>query len=244
MKIRLPALACVLSCCLLAPAVSAQSASPAPGEYLTERGWGRLLLKPAAAGGAQAFAIEAQSANAHVCMVEGSLREQQARIETGGSEPACVIDFTPTAGGLRVTPTTPAACRYFCGEGAQFSGLYLQPAPGCRSAEVKQARASFKQQFDKKDYARARATLAPVLAACAKLLTESDQGWVRNDLALTLYRLGDAAECRRVLAPLAELVALSDEQLRDTYAAAYVPTQERIARATRANLKLCGAGAK
>jgi len=215
----------------------------APGVYLTERAWGQMTIKAAGAGGAQDFAIEASSPNSHVCMVEGSIRNLRASVDVGDKQP-CLIDFVPKGAGLAVQPKNPRECRSFCGEGAQFDGVYFRPAPGCLAAEVARTRAVFKAQFDKKDYPLARATLAPVLANCGKLLADGDAGWVRNDLALTYYRLGNPAECQRVLEPLGPVAAMSDEQVRDNYRAAEVPARLQLAGATRANLKLCGVASK
>jgi len=234
-----------LGTALTCPAAAlAQPAPLAPGEYLTEQGWGRMTIEPAA-GGAQKFTIEALGANAHSCSLDGAIRGRQARLEdTGEKDRPCVVDFTPKGGGIEVMPKTEEACRAFCGMRARFDGLYLKPAPGCGGDQVQKTRAAFKRIYDKKDYAQARATLAPVLATCGKTLSFEEESWVRNDLAITYYRLGDLAECRRALDPLRELAALSAAEVRDGFPPADAELRAPIARAARANLKLCQGGAK
>jgi len=215
----------------------------APGEYITQNGWGVLKIE-APAGGAQKFSIEAVGANAHTCSLDGAIRGRQARVATGDKEPPCVVDFVPKGAGIDVQPKSDEACRAFCGARAQFEGLYDKPAPGCRVGEIAKTRTTFKQQYDKKAYLEARATLIPVLDNCSKTLTDIDEGWIRNDLAITLYRLGDMAECQRVLEPLKELAAMSPKQIEENYPPSDAQNQAPIARAARANLNLCKGGKK
>ena len=214
----------------------------APGEYIGEGGSGLLKIEPAA-GGAQKFTLEAYGANGHSCSVDGALRGRQARVPTEDKEPPCVIDFKAKGDGLDIS-TQSNTCGYFCGARARFEGVYLKPAPGCATAEVKRTRTVFKQQYDRKAYAEARGTLAPVLEKCAKTLGSEDDSWIRNDLAITAYRLGDMAECKRVLEPLKELASNSYKEIREGFPPADAEVQLRLAKAARANLKLCGAGGK
>ena len=221
----------------------AARAQLAPGEYITQNGWGVLKIE-ALTGGTQKFAIEAMGANAHTCSLDGAIRGRQARIPTGDKEPPCVVDFVAKADGVDVQPKSDDACRSFCGARARFEGMYNKPAPGCRVAEIGKTRTAFKQQYDKKSYAEARATLGPLLANCGKTLTDIDEGWIRNDLAITLYRLGEAAECQRVLEPLKELAAMTPKQIEENYPPSDAQNQAPIARAARANLNLCKGGKK
>ena len=71
------------------------------------------------------------------------------------------------------------------------------------------------------------------------MLELNDQAWIRNDLALTQLRLGDAAACRKTLEPLAQDASKSDASIREDYPGFEADAQIRLARATRTNLKLC-----
>ena len=68
---------------------------------------------------------------------------------------------------------------------------------------------------------------------------------MRNDLALTQFRLGDAAGCLRTLEPLAKDAAKSDAQIRDEMVAPTdVDNWLPVVKAARTNLKLCRTAAK
>lgn len=224
---------------LLACALPVQ-AQLAPGDYVTEGGWGNLSLKSDAGG--LAFQINAVGGNLHVCDIDGVVRAGVARVETGEKGQACVVRFAPKDGGIQVSPQEGEPCRSFCGMRAGFEGLYFKPAPGCAAAEVKRGRAAFKRQFDQKGYTEARATLEPLIERCTKTLYGPDADWMRNDLAITLYRLKDNAGCLRVLQPLAELGAMSEAKVREEYAPSDAEMMVPIARATRTNLRLCKGG--
>ena len=72
---------------------------------------------------------------------------------------------------------------------AGLDGLYLKPAAaGCEPAQLRRQRALFKQQYDRKDYAGAVATLAPLLSQCQRTLDWLGEPWLRNDLALAQLR--------------------------------------------------------
>jgi hypothetical protein len=64
---------------------------------------------------------------------------------------------------------------------------------------------------------------------------------MRNDLAVTLHHLGDDAGCLKVLEPLKELAALTEEQVRKEHGIEpmLVGDWVSIAGATRTNWKLC-----
>ena len=67
---------------------------------------------------------------------------------------------------------------------------------------------------------------------------------MRNDLAITQYRLGDRAGCLKTLQPLAEDAAKTDAQLKDDFPPSDWDMFRRVVGATRANLKLCKSAAK
>ncbi len=81
----------------------------------------------------------------------------------------------------------------------------------------------------------------PIAEKCAGILSHYDQTWVGNDLALTHYRAGDSAACRTTLKPWLELAQTRDDKIRGDYPPSDAAEMLRIAQATRANLKICGA---
>jgi hypothetical protein len=131
-------------------------------------------------------------------------------------------------------------CRMYCGMRADFDGRYLRPEPACLPDKIKQARDAAKKLYDRKKFKEARDALMPVLKACESALDRFDQLWIRNDLALMLHRSGDDDGCRKMLDPALELANQSDQDV-GAGEPAFQDELQKIARATRTNLKLCSA---
>lgn len=214
------------------------AASLEPGEYITERGWGVLKLERTV-GGKVHFNLESVGGNAHTCSLEGEVRGGKATLDGVEEGKPCVIAFTAKAEGVDVMPQDGMACSYYCGARAYFQGVYLKPAPGCSIAESQQTQKTFKQLYDRHAYAEARATLEPTLTRCAATLGWLEEGWLRNDLAITYHKLGLDRFCLNVLEPLKEDAARSEQDLRDMYPPADADNYIPIAHAARTNLKLC-----
>ena len=226
-----------------AGAVPAAEPAVQPGNYVTERGWGNLKIESDKSG-ALKFSIEAMGGNAHSCSLVGEIRDGRATLEAMDPGKPCVVTFKRAADGVAVDSVDPQLCRYYCGMRATFEGIYLKPAPGCAPAALKRARDDFKRLYDRKDYAAARAKLEPALNNCVKTLDWLETGWMRNDLALTQFRLGDAAGCLRTLEPLAADAAKSEAQIRDDLPPSDADNWLPIAKAARTNLRLCAAAGK
>jgi hypothetical protein len=231
---RLAVLALLLHGAVIGPA---GADAPAPGEYVTERGWGTLQVS-SPAGGSTTFTIISVGSNMHSCELGGEIVGGRASLEAEDGK-RCVVDFAPKSDGIEVTSND--ACRYYCGARAAFEGLYLKAPDGCTGRAQAETRKGFKRLYDKKNYRDARATLEPLLARCGRILGWLDAGWIRNDLALTQHKLGDDSGCRRTLEPLAADATKSDDDIASEYppsdADAYLP----IVKATRTNLELCTA---
>jgi hypothetical protein len=229
--LRLLAAALALPCALLGPAAaSAQAGNPAAGEYIFERGSGQLRIK---ADGH--FDITTIGANAHTCALDGTIARGKAKLD--GTD--CVVNFAASADKVKVTTNGAEQCRDSCGARAGFEGTYTRPTPGCTDKAVAATRRNFKRQYHAKNYAAARTTLAPVLSDCDETLDWITKDWIRNDLALTQYKLDDRAACLKTLQPLAEDAALSDEGVKENYPPADAEIFLPVVRATRTNLKLC-----
>lgn len=220
----------------------AQPKAISPGEYIYEGGWGTLTITRNKKGGL-AFDISTIGTNAHTCSLSGDMRNGRAELEASEQDKPCVVTFTPSAKGVEVTDND-NICHYYCGMRAGFTGSYIKPPPGCESRAMQKTRAEFKRLYDRKAYAQARAKLEPLLKNCSELIHWSDMGWIRNDLAITQYKLGDYAGCRATLQPLVEDSTKTEEGLRETYAPTDAEIAMPIARATRTNLRLCTAGKK
>ncbi len=222
-----------------APTVAQQPATTiAPGEYVSEGGAGHLTLKPGKAG-ALNFAISSTGDNGHACSLEGELRNGRAKLEGVDDKKPCIVTMKMTPGGIDVKGGPDDACLIHCGARATFEMVYFQPAAACTASAVAATRKAFKQRYDGKQFAEARALLEPMLKTCDRSLFWLEKGRVRNDLAVTLHKLGDTATCRAVLQPLAEDAKMTDAGVRENYPPSDADMYLPIVRATRTNLKLC-----
>ena len=104
-----------------------------------------------------------------------------------------------------------------------------------------EARREFKKLYDAGDYARAQAALRPVLADCGASMPWLEAGWIRNDLALTQFKLGDPQGCLLTLQPLRADAARSDSDIRAAYPPSDADRYLSILRATRSNAGRCEA---
>jgi hypothetical protein len=218
--------------------VHAADAPIEAGEYITEGGWGRLSIKPAK-GAKLRFAIDAVGANGHTCDLSGEIRNSRAVLEGEDKAKPCVVEFYAAKNGVNVSSDE---CRYYCGVRAGFDALYLKPAAGCEGAARDKAEKSFKKLYGHKNYPEAKTTLEPLLKNCLKTLHSAELGSIRNDLAITMYKLGDFAGCLGVLEPYVADAKLSDEKLREDLPPADGDMLVDVVRAARTNLKLCRAG--
>ena len=223
---------------LMAGSVNAQIK---PGEYVGTGGRGTLRVMPDK-GDAMRFKLNTVGGNFHVCDLEGVIRRGEARMdESANDKLPCIVTFTSTKQGIEVASRHQGTCSTYCGMRAHFEGSYTLPPPECAPSEVRRSRDQFKAQFDKKFYTQARALLTPIVEKCTSLLNDYDEGWVRNDLALTQHRAGDSAACRATLLRLVDLARQPDELIKEGYPPSEAEEMLRIARATRYNMKLCGA---
>ncbi|MFT4097768.1 MAG: hypothetical protein QM651_11650 [Rhodoblastus sp.] len=221
----------ILIALALANTASMAHAQVAPGDYIAEHGWGTLKVKN---GG---FEILAVGGNGHTCSLDGRLNGMTATLDDEGD--ICRIDFKAKEGGFQVTPTTPETCSNYCGARAYFEGLYLRPARGCADGARETTRKNFKAAYAAKDYVKAHALLVPLLQTCARTLGPMETAALRNDLAITLYHLGRKADCRAMLAPLAEQAAKKDDDLTADYPPSDWEEFKPLIGAARTNLALC-----
>ncbi len=239
MRIR-PVLAVMPAVTLLLATVSAQ-AQIKPGEYVSGGGLGVLRITPDK-GDALRFQLDVRGANFHICELSGVIRNGESRMDDSAHEKLpCIVTFTSQKSGIAVESKHGRTCSTYCGARAHFEGTYAVPPAGCAPSQVNQIRNRFKATYDQRLFAEARALLAPVVDKCSGTLSDLDHAWVRNDLALTQHRAGDSAACRITLKPWLELARTPDETIRGDYPPSDADAMLRIAQATRANMKLCGA---
>lgn len=214
----------------------AESSAIKPGKYVTEGGWGDLSI--IVKDGKLSFAITSIGSNAHTCSLDGIIKDGRSTMESFDEGKPCIVTFQPRGHDIEVTDNE-GACRYYCGVRAGFTGLYLKPKAGCEGVAIQKSRRKFKQLYDKKAYPQAKAVLEPILKDCSRYIHWLDAAWIRNDFAITQYKLGDYEGCLQTLKTLEEDALKTDDQLRDSYPPADAESVIPIARATRTNLSLC-----
>jgi hypothetical protein len=212
-----------------------------PGLYVTDGGWGQLKLQ--AQGGNLAFKIDTVGGNGHTCGVEGVLKGQNPSVTlplNGAPGPACEVHLQPLGPRITVSHNGVEACRSYCGARAGFDGDYLVVPKGCAPAEQNGRRQRFRVLFDSQNYVDALKEIQTLLNQCGKQLGSPLLDWVRNDTALTQYKLGDKAACLATLKTVS-VYGLSDNAVRDKYPPTDAENLLGVARATRTNLRLCNA---
>lgn len=223
----------------MATLFSADSEDLKPGEYIANGGGGTLTIKKEK--GKTLFEINTVGANFHTCGLSGEIKNNQARLEA--MEKECVVTFTKKAKDIDVAQSG-EECRYYCGARAAFEGLYVEPAPGCSEAARTKTRKRFKELYDKKEYEDALKDLAPLLKNCARTVGWIETGWIKNDVAITQYKLGDLKGCKQTLNSFAAEAAQSDDEIRNNYPPSDGDTWLPVVKAARYNLGLCSKAPK
>ncbi|WP_375576003.1 hypothetical protein [Paracidovorax oryzae] len=211
-----------------------------PGEYMTERGWGRLLIRSGT--GEMTFSLESTTGD-NLCSLDGTIDGGQGIARQDRGRSSCMVSFGTNAQGVDVKAATPAECRDFCGHNGSFAGRYMRVKEGCGRDEVDRTRAAFQRLYDRRNFKAALATLSPVLESCSVTLDWEDEGAIRNDLAITQYRNGLHAQCLATLAKYAGDAAKDDDAAVDGWAPALAERYLEIVRAARTNIGLCRKGA-
>lgn len=213
---------------------------PAPGHYATDRGWGLLTIEPERES-PSSFSLETVNAG-YGCSFSGTLRGTQGTVYDGNAPGTCTLEVVKTQDGVAIHSATgmESACREYCGNNGSFEGDYLKLGATCEPAAVEHARAAFQALYDRKDYAKAAATLAPVYRECLATSSFTDEGAIRNDYAITRHRLGEDAACLEALAPYRDAAGRSDDEITGGMAPAVVDDYLTVIHAARTNLKLCG----
>jgi hypothetical protein len=214
----------------------------APGTYGLEGGRGELVIR-ATVNGWLTFRVSTVSLHGNVCDLPGNIPPGSTTsvIEDEHDNPRCVVELEPTARGVSVDITAGRdACLQSCGAGGTVSGEFELIPAACGGELRSAADAAFKEAYQRKAFAEARAILEPQLRDCGKFLWEADQADLRNDLAVTMHHLGQDAECLATLEPLRKLTTLSDVEIEESSTLYQAGHFKQIAKAARYNLRLCG----
>lgn len=193
------------------------SASPAPGEYWREGFTGTFPIVRAKDNGPLTFSLETTGSSAHTCSMKGSM-EKPAAIVTDVDDTRCEIDIAVSTCAVALG-TKSEACTHWCGS----------------LASVRQ---QFKMLSSTRDFKAGKKVREPLLGTCAPHLNRFELTSIRNDFALTLQQPGDNARGLEALEPLKRSFADDPASAPEP---AYEAEVNRVAQATRASLKICGA---
>jgi hypothetical protein len=200
--------------------------------YFAEGAFGTLAISPVV-DGVSHFELSAGGYTDHTCNMEGDLRKGVARVEAPDRS-VCVVTFKRTDRAIAVSIKTPEACTQFCDPRVDFEPIYRKRPVGCDGHSVAATRSRFKGLYDRKAYEKAVGLLRPVLVRCDKTIDYENEMWVRNDLAVAYYKMGDKSACLSALKPMEDA---REEDARPSNTSWLLP----IIKAARTNLKLCGA---
>ena len=209
------------------------------GEYVTDSGWGQLLIsKPKKEG--IPFAIQSMGGNGHICDLSGLIVNGKSRVSYENGNEVCLVSFTLKPSGIEVVANTVEECRYSCGTNAGFEGFYLTLPKGCAQADRQLTRKQFKLLYQKKNYKQAILKLSPILKNCSTTLEFIELGETRNDLAITQYKNKLYDACLKTLEPYAQEAALDDDEAVSNYPSLLAERYLPIIKAARTNIRLCG----
>ncbi|MDV0440329.1 hypothetical protein [Xanthomonas sacchari] len=224
----------------IAPTTHSAADSPLPpGEYITDKGWGRLLIKQQ--NGILTFSLESTTGE-DVCELNGAIEGHTGVAKGNKGQPTCQVKFASTPQGIDVAAATPTECKTFCGYNGDFEAPYLRVKDGCGRDALDRTRTTFQRLYDAKDYKAALATLSPVVPSCLPTLEWEDEGAVRNDLAITQYKNGLYAQCLSTLDKYAEDAAKDDDAAVEGWTPVLADRYLAIVRAARTNIGLCRKG--
>lgn len=233
-----------MAACLLAVASAAASAGnsggslPPTGHYATRPGWAELVIS--FDGTRRRFALDSGGDSSPGCALSGVL-EEDGSVLASNAAPQCRLRLRPTAEGWRTEVVDAAACRQHCGMAVALEGEFVPLPDACRWQAREQARASFRQHYDRRAYAQALGVLDQLQASCGRFIDWLEADALANDRAITEFRLGRPEQCLRTLAATrAAGVSSVDQlasqlQLNRLQQQAYLP----VARATLYNRNKC-----
>ena len=185
--------------------------------FVTERGWGTLIIDSD-----NYFTLNAMGANGHSCSLEGVLDRATTTASTSTeglepNEPPCRFALAASATGFDITvvEANSESCRMFCGARAMFEGSYHKISPACDPANLGRLTSDLMGAKAASTELEAKARTA--LTDCAVTLAPERKDLLTAAVARQRHLAGDNAACQAELAPLAELLAMSEQEISEGY---------------------------
>lgn len=206
-----------------------------PGEYVTEKGWGRLQLTKKEV---LTFSIES-TVGEDICSLSGEIIDGRGLADNDSGPSGCIVSFTENGKGIDVSANTPSECKRFCGYNGGFEATYLKLKNGCGQNEIQRTREAFKHLYDSKSYKPALARLSPLLTDCLPTLEWEEEGGIRNDLAIVQYRNGLYDQCLVTLEKYTDDAMKDDDAVLDGWTPVLADRYLSIIKEARTNIALC-----
>lgn len=209
------------------------------GTYVTEGGWGRLIIDAPKGKELPKFSLDTENVDSG-CTISGQLDKSGRAVVYEGAEPSqCSLALRMEANAVAISTSTKAQCQAYCGSNGSFEGIYKRVSSNCAADAIEKARHDFKFLYDKKKYVEAKGALAPIYRSCVPTMSLADEGALRNDYALTLYKLKDKPGCLSALSKYKQDAARTDDQISEGMAPAVVDEYLTVIHAARTNIGLC-----
>jgi len=212
------------------------ASSMQPGEYITEKGWGRLQVS--ALGESLLFSLNTVTGEAG-CTLSGEVKGGHGIVKEDSGSSTCVLSFAKRGEDLEISASSQTECKKFCGYNGGFEGAYRRAKSGCSQDEIEQTRKGFRHLYGDKDYKSAVAKLSPVLSGCVATLDWEEEGGIRNDLAIAQYKSAFHKECLETLSQYAEDAKRDDDSILEEWAPVLADRYLAIVKAARTNIALC-----
>lgn len=215
------------------------SGAPQTGHYATQPGWGELVIS--FDGANRRFVLDSVADNGHACTLSGVVQTGSNVLSTTGSGPVCRLRLHAEGSGWLTEVLDAPACQRHCGSRSRLAGLFVPLPEACRWRAREQARAAFRQQYDRRAFEQALGVLDQLQTRCGGFIDWLEADALANDRAITEFRLGRPGQCLRTLAGtraagVVDIERLDTElQLGRLQHQAYLP----VARATLYNRNKC-----
>ncbi len=216
-----------------------EAATPLPGTYATEAGWGQLRIERHSDEVNLRFKLETENSG-YGCSMQGTIgRDKNAVLVDsvpGGSQ--CKLTMRKTTDGVEVATSSPEACSAFCGENGSFEGDYVAVEAACTNESIATLLKRIPDAADAST--EAARSLQAVLKACGRTLGYSTTADIRLALASKQHQSGDNATCLVTLSPYAEDASRSDDELIDGMTPAVADETVGVMTSVRELMTLCG----
>lgn len=187
---------------------SSRSTGETTHVYVTQGGWGELLLSETRKNDLLRFELHSNSSG-YECSMSGTTNKslQSTHVDPAPGTGHCQLTMHRTERGIELGTTTSEACAAYCGQNGAFKGLYLSLDPICAPSNVE---TTLEQAGNGKSDTE---IIRRMTDQCTETLPYSSVAALRLELAAAYDRKGDQANCLSTLSPYAADAARTDDEI-------------------------------